>query len=326
MSDLSGPRGEGLERDIHKARRLEWLSLAYLVSSVSLMVLVMSGSQALRTEFVGDLLSMIAPGLFLIGDRISGRPPTETFPFGFERAVSAGYLGAALALLAVGVFLFGDAGMKLVAREHPIIGASVLFGHAVWTGWLAIPVLIWAAIPSFFLGRAKRRIGKALHDKVLVADAQTNAANWQSAVAAMLGVLGVAFGFWWADAAAAVVISVEIVRDGLVEVRTALGDILDRRPRNPLDGKLDPLPERLTAQLRAESWVRDAVVRVRERGREFTAEAFVVPHSEEGLLEHLDRCARTSREMDPRLREIVFAPMTSIPPEIQSIRADQPPG
>ena len=326
MSDLSGPRGEDLEQDIQHANSLEWLSLAYLVSSVSLMVLVMSGSQALRTEFIGDLLSMIAPALFLVGDRISARRPTETFPFGFERAVSAGYLGAALALLAVGAFLFGDAGMKLVAREHPVIGATVLFGHAVWTGWLAIPVLMWAAVPSFFLGRSKRRIGKALHDKVLVADAQTNAANWQSAAAAMLGVLGVALGLWWADAAAAVVISVEIVRDGVIEVRTALGDILDRRPRNPLDGKLDPLPEKLTAQLRSESWVRDAVVRVRERGREFTAEAFVVPHSEEGLLEHLERCSKTTRELDPRLREIVFAPVSALPPEIQSIRPDQPPG
>ena len=324
MTDLSGPRTDSLEDDVRRAIRLEWLSLVYLASSVTLLVLVMSGSQALRTEFVGDLLSTIAPALFLIGGKVSQRRPTETYPFGFERSVTAGYLGAALALLAVGVFLFVDAAMKLAMREHPIVGAMALFGHVIWTGWLALPALLWSAAPAYFLGRAKRGLGERLHDKVLLADAETNSADWQSAGAAMLGVIGLAFGLWWADALAALVISVEILRDGVFEVRTALGDILDRRPRNPSDGKLDQLPEKLTKALRSEAWVQDAVVRVRERGREFSAEAFIVPASDDGLLDHLEQCARSARELDPRLREMVVAPVRKIPDEIQAVRADQP--
>lgn len=98
-----------IEADLKKARRLEWISIVYLCSTVSVLLIVMAGSQALKTEFVGDALSLIAPTLFLIGSRISARPPTERYPFGFERAVSAGYLGAALALLSTGAYLFVDA-------------------------------------------------------------------------------------------------------------------------------------------------------------------------------------------------------------------------
>src|SRR4051794_36330229 len=116
MSAASKPRGDGLQQDLARARRLEWLSIAYLCSTVTILILVMSGSQALKTEFVADALTLTPPMLFLVGDRISAREPTETYPFGYERAVSAGYLGASLALLATGAYLFGDSAWKLVAQ------------------------------------------------------------------------------------------------------------------------------------------------------------------------------------------------------------------
>ena len=87
--DLPEDRRPALER----GKRLAVISLLYLTSSVILLILLMGGSQALKTEFVGDALSMIAPVLFLAGDRISGRPPSEKYPYGFAGAVSAAYLG-----------------------------------------------------------------------------------------------------------------------------------------------------------------------------------------------------------------------------------------
>lgn len=191
---MSGPHREGLVEDVARARRVEWLGIAYLCSTVTILVFVMSGSQALKTEFVGDALSVIPPILFLIGDRVSAKEPSETYPFGYERAVAAGYLGAALALLATGAYLCGDSAWKLIAREHPIIGGVSVFGHVIWIGWLAIPALLWSAVPAYFLGRAKRRLAMKINDKVLIADARTNAADWQSAGAAILGVLGIAWG------------------------------------------------------------------------------------------------------------------------------------
>src|SRR5207245_6024305 len=162
-------------------------------------------------------------------------------------------------------------------KEHPTIGGFPLFGHVIWTGWLGIAVLLWSGIPAHFLGRAKRAAAETLHDKTLAADADINAADWQSAGAAIIGMIGIGFGLWWADAAAAVLISLEIIRSGWSELSTALGDVMDRRPLH-LDSKQhDPLPDQVTAFLRRQPWVEDVIVRVRERGREFTAEAHVVP-------------------------------------------------
>lgn len=213
--------------------------------------------------------------------------------------------------------------MKLVMAEHPVIGGFPLFGRVVWTGWLALAALAYSSIPAFFLGRAKEKLAKTLNDKVLLADAQTNAADWQSAGAAMVGVLGIAWGYWWADALAALFISVEILRSGWTEVRTAIGDIMDRRPQKIGEKELDPLPERLTEFLKKQPWIEDVVVRVRERGREFSAEAVIVPTSEEGLIEKVEHGAKQAVELDPRLHDIVIAPVRTLSEELQSVRADQ---
>src|SRR3954447_7792888 len=151
------PRVPNAERELKKARKLAWTSIVYICSTIVLLFFVMSGSQALKTEMSGELLSLIPPILFLIGDKVSRREPNERYPFGYERAVSAGYVGAAVALLGVGAFLLFDGAMKLAMLEHPTIGDFPLFGQVVWTGWLGIGGLPWSSIPAVFLGRAKRK-------------------------------------------------------------------------------------------------------------------------------------------------------------------------
>jgi len=93
-----------------------------------------------------------------------------------------------------------------------------------------------------------------------------NRADWMTAVAGMAGILGIAFGCWWADSAAGALISLDIVRDGVKHVRAAAQDLVNRRPQRLTELDLDPIPEKLTEQLKALDWVGDAVVWVREDG------------------------------------------------------------
>jgi hypothetical protein len=76
------------------------------------------------------------------------------------------------------------------------------------------------------------------------------------------------------------------------------------------------VPETLADYFRRQPWVRDVVVRVRERGREFTAEAHIVPATEEGLVDEITAAAAKAREIDPRLAEITISPLRAIPAEI----------
>ena len=314
------PDVPGAEAQVRKARKLAVISIVYICSTIALLFFVMAGSQALKTEMTGELLSLIPPTLFLVGDKIVRREPNERYPFGYERAVSAGYVGAAVALLGVGAYLLLDGGMKLVMKEHPSIGGFPLFGQVVWTGWLGIAVLLWSSIPAFFLGRAKRKAAEALHDKTLAADAEINAADWQSAAAAIVGLVLVSFGLWWGDALAAVLISAEIIRSGWSELRTALGDIMDSKPQNVLSKEDEDVPARITDFLRRQPWVDDVIVRVRERGREFTAEAHVIPGHEEDLVDRITEAASRSREIDRRLAELTISPVREFPQDVAKAR------
>jgi cation diffusion facilitator family transporter len=323
MSGSADQLPDDRKPQLKRGKQLAVLTLAYLCSTVALLIVAMGGSQALKTEFVGDALSMIPPVLFLVGDRISGRPPSERYPYGFARAVSAAYLGAGVVLLATGGYLLFDGGMKLVRAEHPTLGGVTVFGHTVWLGWIGVGVLLWSSIPALFLGRAKQKAALALHDKVLAADAKINAADWQSASAAIIGVLGIAAGVWWLDALAGCLISVEVIRSGLSEIRSAIGDLLDRRPEK-LEGKgFDSLPEDLTAFFKDQPWIADAVVRVREEGRQFTGEVFVVPIGDQDLVRRIEEASRQSCTLDWRLKEMLITPVSAIPAILEPVRADK---
>jgi cation diffusion facilitator family transporter len=314
------PERPDARKQLKKAQLLAWLSIAYLMSTVSLLFMVMGGSQALKTELLEDALSFVPPVLFLVSDRFTRKEPDRKYPFGYERAVSAGYVGSSIALLAVGAFLLIDGAMKLVTAEHPTIGGFPLFGHVVWTGWLAIPVLLWCAIPAHLLGRAKRKTAEPLNDKNLAADAAMNEANWQSAGAAILGIVGVAFGLWWADSAAGVLISLEIIRSGWTEFRTALGDVTDRSPLTLDEKEDDSVGERIAERLREQPWVADVVVRVRERGRELTAEAHVVPKEDSISVDEVSRTGELVCKVDPRLAEVTIAPVRTLPEDVAKAR------
>jgi len=220
----------------------------------------------MKTVLFEDILSLAPPVLFLLGAYFARRPPDRSYPYGYYRLVSTAYLGAAVALLGMGGFLAADAAMKLLSGEHPSTGGVEMFGSVVWLGWLMLPPLLWSAVPAVFLGRVKLKLADNLHDKVLLADAQMNRADWMTAVAGMAGILGIAFGCWWADSAAGALISLDIVRDGVKHVRAAAQDLVNRRPQRLTELDLDPIPEKLTEQLKALDWVGDAVVWVREDG------------------------------------------------------------
>lgn len=312
---MSGDREltpEGRET-LRRARRLEWITIAYLVSAVGLLALVLGSSQAMKTAWFEDLLSLIPPIAFLISERYNSRAPTERFPYGFHRTVSVGHLCAALALFAMGGYLFVESVAKLVAAEHPTIGAITLFGHTFWLGWLMIPALLWSGLPAVFLGRLKMPLARELHNKVLYADADMNKADWLTAAAAMVGVVGIGFGLWWADAAAAALISLDITKDGLKNLRHAVNDLMDQTPTTVARDATDPLRDRVAAKLGGLPWVEDAEVRLREEGQVYFGEAFVVPLDDSHLTEKIEEALAELRDLDWRVHDIAIMPVRELP-------------
>ena len=305
---LEFPREQ--EAAFRKARRLEWISLAYVCSTIVIFLLVMGTSQAMRTSLLDNVVGLVPPIAFLVSSRVARRAATKNFPYGMHASVSIGYLTASLALFAMGAFLLYEAVVKLVTLERTTIGGFDIFGTTMWAGWPMLAALAYAGIPSFFLGRAKLKLAPLIHDKVLYADAEMNRANWMGEVAAAAGVIGTGLGFWWADAAAAGLVSIDILRDGLINLRAAAADLIDERPKRTTNSKEhDPLPEVVARYIESLDWVEKAEVRMREEGHVFFGEAFVVPKATDDLVGKIARLAEKAKGLNWRVHDLTIMPV-----------------
>lgn len=190
-----------------RAVHLEWWTIAFFVVAVTMLALTLGQSQAMKAAWIEDMLGLVPPVAFLVAARYRRRAPNERFPYGYHRSVSVAFLAGSVALLGLGGYVVYDSLARLVARERPPIGLVELFGYRFWLGWLMIVVLFATMVPAIILGRIKQRIARQLHDKVLYADAEMNRADWLTAGAAILGILGIGAGLWWADAVAAAIIA-----------------------------------------------------------------------------------------------------------------------
>lgn len=222
---------EVIAGDIAKARRLEIWTLLWIGSIVIVMGLVMGSSQAMKSAWIEDVLSLVPAVVFLIALHFEKRAPDQKFRYGYRRVNSLAFLIAAATLTAVGGFLLFEAAKTLLMQEHPTIGPITVFGQTIWLGWLMIAALLYSVIPPVILGHMKLPIAKKIQDKVLHTDALMQKADWMTGLAGIVGVMGVGLGYWWADAAAAGFISFEILRDGIKNLRTATAELIDGMPR-----------------------------------------------------------------------------------------------
>ncbi|PVA08503.1 cobalt transporter [Pelagivirga sediminicola] len=256
---------EEIERKLRRAGRLEWWSIFWLMTIIVVMYFAMGSSQAMKTAWIEDTLSLLPPILFLLARKFENKPATDKYPFGFHRVGSLAFLLAAAALSAMGGVLLYDAASALIRQEHPTIGNVTILGWDVWLGWLMVAALVYSVIPPVILGRMKKPLARATMDKILYTDADMNAADWKTGLAGIAGIIGIGFGFWWADAAAAGLISFDILRDGLRNLRIAVAELLDGAPRELESSDIHPIVDTLSDELRKRFAGHD--VQVRETGR-----------------------------------------------------------
>lgn len=113
--------------------------------------------------------------------------------------------------------------IRLISYSFYILGGYVLFEsvqklrlHETPShSWVGVVIALISIVVMLWLYRQKNNIGRATHNRALVADSkQTLACIWLSVT--MLVGLGAHtfFGLWWADAAAGIVISGLLIKEG----------------------------------------------------------------------------------------------------------------
>lgn len=305
------------QRALRSAIRWEVFTIAYTSVTIVVIALVVGGSQAMKTAWIEDMLSLIPQISFLVALLFIRRPPSRAFPFGLHRVMGVGHLVAGVALLAVGGNLAFESASGLIRGEHPAIGTVRVFGQTVWLGWFMVAVMAVIVIGPFFYGNAKAKLAPVLHNKVLYADADMAKADWTTTVASIVGVLGVGVGLWWLDGAAALFISLGIIWDGYRNARAAVFDLIDQRARTHDDADVHPLAGEIARALERQPWVREAAVRMRDMGQVFHVEAFVVPSRDRVSATKIDAARRAVADMDWKMQDVSIVVVASLPDEVE---------
>jgi divalent metal cation (Fe/Co/Zn/Cd) transporter len=128
----------------------------------------------------------------------------------------------------------------------------------------------YATIPPLIIGRKELPLARRLRDKLVHTDALMNKANWQTGVAGFLGVAGLGLGYWWADSAAAAMISLSIILDGWKALRVATSELVDGVPCELGEARLSDDASAVAGALH-KAFPRSRVL-MRETGRYMRAE------------------------------------------------------
>lgn len=71
-----------------------------------------------------------------------------------------------------------------------------------------------------------------------------------------------------------------------------------------------------------QEWVKDGRLRMRENGMVFFGDMFVIPKSEENLMDNIDQLSRKAINMDWKIEDIVIHPVRGFPnPNIRKKRS-----
>jgi cation diffusion facilitator family transporter len=295
-----------------RAGKLSWLSVVALISTAIVVWATLGQSEAMKTAWVEDLLGLVPPIVVLVALRVENRVPNRRFPYGYFRIVSIAFLITAAVLALAGLWLLYDSLTKLLAKQRPPVGAMTIFGHTLWAGWPMIAALTYCVVVGIVLGRLKGPVARKLNDRALAADADMNKAGWMSEGAAIAGIVLIGYGQWWGDSVAAAFISLNIVRDGWVNLRQVVADLMDESPTKLGGKELEALPEKIRDAAEQLPWVKEAAVRLREHGHVISGDVFVVPRDEADLVARVERAADDLTKLDWRIYSLMVMPVSAL--------------
>ena len=194
------------ETDARSGRRLEYFTLSWNVTEavVSITAGYVAGSIALR-GFGADSVIESLSSLVLLW-RLQSHGVDE-----HRERLAVRLVGVCFLILAAYIAL--DAALSLIRREPP---------HASFVG-VTLSVVSLIVMP--LLARAKRRVAARLDSPALAADSrQADFCAYLSAILLVGLALNAAFGWWWADPVAAIVMVPIIIRAGTQGLR---GEVCD---------------------------------------------------------------------------------------------------
>lgn len=201
-------------RDANRAVGVSAVGLA-LTGVFELALGVLSGSVALIGDALHNLSDVSTSAVVFVGFRLSRRPATPSHPYGWERAEDLAGLGVALVIWISAAF----AGFVSIHK--------LLEGGRTTNLGFAMAAAIVGILGNQIVARYKIRVGRRIQSATLLADARHSWLDALSSAGALAGLVGVALGLRWADAAAGVVVTCFIAHVGWEVTGELLAHLMD---------------------------------------------------------------------------------------------------
>jgi cation diffusion facilitator family transporter len=179
-----------------------------------------SGSLGLLSEAGHSLVDLGATVLTYFAVRVSGKPADAEHHYGHGKVES-------LAALAETALLFVLSGVVILEAVQRLTGHEPTAVQA--TPW-AFAVIVISIAVDFFRARVLYRVAHETSSEALEADALHFGSDMWSSVAVLIGLAGVALGYPWADASAAMVVAVFICIAGWRLGRRTIDSLTDTAP------------------------------------------------------------------------------------------------
>ena len=229
----------------------ERAALGSIVASAALtlaktVVGVLTGSRAILSEAAHSLIDLGATVMTYFAVRISGKPADAEHHYGHGKVESVAALAETALLFVLSAGVIFEAVRRLASRE----------GHAVEASIAAFVVIVASIGVDFVRARMLDRVAAETSSQALEADALHFGSDMWSSLAVLVGLAGVALGFAWADAAAAIVVAVFVCLAGWRLGKRTIDALTDTAPQGAA--------ERITATARRIRGV-VAIERVRAR-------------------------------------------------------------
>ena len=212
-----------------------------------------TGSLAILSEAAHSLIDLGATVMTYFAVRVADKPADAEHHYGHGKMESISALAETALLFVLSGVVMWEAGLRLFASHGaPVEATAVAF----------VIILVSIAV-DLYRARVLGRVAAATSSQALAADALHFSSDMWSSAAVLLGLVGVRFGYGWADAAAAMVVALFVCLAGWRLGRRTIDTLTDTAPAG--------VAERIGEIVRS---VRNVVSVDRVRAREVGATVF----------------------------------------------------
>src|SRR5215212_1003272 len=180
----------------------------------------LTGSLAILSEAAHSLIDLGATVMTYFAVRISGKPADAEHHYGHGKVESVSALAETALLFVLSGVVIWEAVKRLLSNQGHVVEATVA----------AFVVIIVSIVVDFFRARLLYRVASETASEALEADALHFGSDMWSSIAVLVGLGGVALGYQWADAAAALVVALFVCIAGWRLGRRTIDTLTDTAP------------------------------------------------------------------------------------------------